>query len=162
MDKNIFEIRYVKYGVEEFEMIEPEYNLHKTDDGSWEFIVCFEKAKVIKRVKELEEVIDAEIHFEVTAVISADDLELKVGKVITQKEGYDYKRDINLSNIYYFEHEPVENLRIELVEVSQNYIIINLIAETVISDYRSGKPDAKLYIEKGKFNLNKKRIRGVC
>ena len=117
MKENIFLITHSEFGDEEFVISDPRYNLYKTEDGVWEFTISFETSKSVKRAKELEDVIDAQPNFEATAIIPSDNPDLKSEKIILQKEGYDYKREENLSNIYYFEHNSVEELEVRIIEI---------------------------------------------
>ncbi len=53
MKENIFEINHSEFGVEEFLIDEPKYNLYKSEDGIWEFILSFETSESIKRAKKI-------------------------------------------------------------------------------------------------------------
>jgi hypothetical protein len=161
MAENIFEIKHSEFGTEEFLINSPEYNLYKAEDGFWEFVIAFNTSKSLKRAKELEDVIDAKPNFEATAILSPNDLKLEIGKTIIQKQGYDYERDEHLSNIYYFEHNSVENLEIKIIDVQEHWIIIDAKANAVINGSNGNEPDADLFIHRTKFQLNKELERDI-
>jgi hypothetical protein len=161
MKNNIFEIQHAEFGEETFEIKDPTYNLYKTEDGIWEFIIKFETSKAIKRAEALEEVLDAKPNFEATAILSPKNLKLEAGSVICQKEGYDHEREEHLSNIYYFTHESVENLEVKIIEFHKDWIIITAKAKAVINGSNGHKPDADLFIHKTKFQLDKELEREI-
>lgn len=156
MENNILEINHSEFGVEKFEITEPTYNLYKSESGIWEFTLSLKTSKSINRVKELKELVDAEPYFETTAIMSESELKLVEGNTITQKQGYDYDRDENLSIFYYFDYNSIEDLEIELLEVTEDYIIVNIKGRTIINGSDGNNPDSDLFIGKTKFLLDRK------
>lgn len=155
MKEDIFEISHLKFEPEEFHIVSAKYNIHNAIGNTWEFIVSFKTDKSLKRAKELQNLIYAKPDFEVAALLSPDDIELKVGKKILQKEGYDYERDENLTNIYYFEHNSVEELMIELVEISNDSIVLNISGKAIITGCNGIQPDAELKVFNTRFYLDR-------
>lgn len=133
MKENIFEIKHSKFGSEEFQITSASYNLYLADDKYWELTFYLKADKALIRAKKLQEVLYAKPNFEATAILSPDNLQLQAGKIIYQKEGYDYERDEHLSNVYYFEHESVDEVEIELVEVKKDWIIANIKGIAIIN-----------------------------
>ncbi|TGV00533.1 hypothetical protein [Flavivirga rizhaonensis] len=156
MENNIVEINHLDFGIEKFVITEEAYNLYKSDSGIWEFTLSFKTSKSIDRAKELEVLVDAEPYFEATAILSNNELKLNRGNIITQKQGYDYNRDENLSIFYYFDYNSIEELEIELLEVTKDFIIANVKGKTVINGSDGNNPDSELSISKTKFMLDKK------
>jgi hypothetical protein len=152
---NIFEIRHLEFGIEEFQITSAQYNIYQTDDNYWELTFP------LKRSEKLKEVIDAKPHFEVTAVLSSDNLKLEAGKTIYQKEGYDYERDEHLSNIYYFAHESIEDVEINIVEFESEWLIANIKGIAIINGSNGNKPDAELSVHNTKFHLDENLTRGI-
>lgn len=161
MKHNIFEIIHSEFGSEEFEINAPKYNLYKTDDGIWEFTINFNCPKAVKRASELDDIIDAKPKFEATAIIAPSDLHLEKGKTIIQKEGYDYEREEHLSNVYYFEHNSVEELEINILDCEANWILINARGKAIINGSNGDQTDADLFIHQTKFHLDKTLERSV-
>lgn len=152
--ENVFEINHPKFGTEEFHIVSAKYNIYKFADNVWEFLVSFKTDKSLLRAKELEKLLDAKPDFEAVALLSSDDIKLKAGKKIFQKEGYDYERDENLSNIYYFEHNSVEELSIDVIEISNEWNALNITGKAIIVGSNGSKPDADLKIVNTKFYLD--------
>ncbi len=149
-------------GTEIYSVANAAYNLYQTDDGVWEWVISVSSGSALQRVPALAEVLDAEPHFEATALLSPDDLAIFAGKVITQAEGYDYERDENLSNIYYFEHDSVEALSMTILAVhDDNSILANVRGRAVVVDTRHG-PDTLLRLEAVRFVRDETLYRGVC
>ena len=155
MTPNILEINHTKLGVEKFKIATPTYNLYKTEEGIWEFTIHFTSSETIQRVKELEDVIDPLPNVEATAILSENEITLRKGTIIHQEHGYDYDRDENLSVLYYFSHNSIENLSIELLEVEKESIIVTIKGDTIVDGYADSEPDAQIYIYNTKFLLNK-------
>ncbi|MEM7102899.1 MAG: hypothetical protein AAF502_07215 [Bacteroidota bacterium] len=122
MKANIFEIQHTEFSSEEFVISEPKYNLYKSEVGIWEFTISFNTSKALKRSPKLKDLVHAEPNFEATALMDPKDLKLETGKVITQKQGYDYERDEHLSNVYYFSHNSAEELEITIIEYHEDWI----------------------------------------
>lgn len=160
MQTGLLSIEHMEFGLEQFKIDDARCNLYKDDDGVWEFVVSVSASKAVKRSSELEDVVNAQPNFEATAILPESELELVVGKVIAQKEGYDYKRDENLSNIYYFSHNSIEDLRIELLEVTDDWIEAELSGQAVINGSNGNEPDAKISL-RTKFKRDKELRRGI-
>lgn len=157
---DILFFEHKEFGGEQFQVGACNYNLYQSDDGAWEFVIEVSTTHELKRSSELEKVIHPKPHFEATAVLVSDDLELTKGRIITQVEGYDRTRQENLSNIYYFAHESVEDLRVEILEVAKDWIVAKVTGSALINGSNGTKPDAKLGV-KTKFLLDSKLRRGV-
>ncbi len=161
MKENLLIINHDEFGEEQFSIAEAKYNLSKPDDEKWEFLVSFITNGALKRSEELEEVVDTRPHFEAAAILPLDALELYNGRIISQKEGYDYEREIYLSNFYYFAHDSIEKIEIELIEVKENWVIASIKAKAVINGSNGNDPDATLLITPTKFMLDKNLEREV-
>ena len=122
LTRDVLYIEHDSDGLEMFRVSKAFWNLKQTD-GAWEFTVRVDSKEPLQRSEDLAEVITPEPNFEATAVLKPDELELKPGRVIVQQKGYDDARGINLSNYYYFHHSSVENVRIELLEVTKESIL---------------------------------------
>lgn len=155
MEENQFVILHDEFGEEIFEIVDAEYNLYQTESGIWEFVIAFNTKEAIKRAKELEEVIEAEPTFEASLILSIDETEIFEGQIMKQFKGYDEQREENLSNIYYFAHESIENMEFRIITIQKDWIIAEVKGEAIINNYASGKPDAKLSTTTTKFFLNK-------
>ena len=114
----------------------------------------------MKRSTELEDIVNAQPNFEATALLPEAELELVAGKIIIQKEGYDYNRDENLSNIYYFSHNSIEDLRIVFIEVTDDWIDAEISGQAVINGSNGNQPDAKISL-RAKFKRDKELRRGI-
>lgn len=133
MKTDILTIQHLQFGEEQFAIESAFYNLYQSDDGIWEFVVKVTTGELIIRSTELKDVIDANPCFEATAIMDADDLTLTAGDMIVQEQGYDYNREENLSNIYYFRHESIEDLKILLHEVTESAIDATLTGQAIIN-----------------------------
>lgn len=160
MQENQLVIHHPKNVQEIFAITNAKYNLYQVDD-IWEFALYFKTSKAITRAPALEEVIDAKPNFEATAILPGDALNLETGKVIIQKQGYDDERDEHLSNFYYFEHESIEDLEIELLEVHKEFIKVQVKGKTYVNSYVSKTPDTELFIASGVFMLDPNFKRGI-
>lgn len=154
MKSDILEINHSEFGIEKFRISAPRYNLYESEDGVWEFIIHLTTSETIQRVQELEDVIDPSPSIEATAVLSKEEINLKEGTHIHQKQGYDYDRDENLSVLYYFSYNSIENLTIEVLKVVQDHIILNVTGETIVNGSNGNDPDAKIYMHETKFLLD--------
>jgi len=155
MEANVLAIQHLRYGCELFAVKEASCNLCHGEDGVLEFVVKVATGPVIQRVKELEGVIDAEPWFEAAAVLPAQDLEIYEGRVIEQAAGYDYSRKENLSNFCYFAHESIEKLRIELHQVTEDWIDATVSGDTTVSGSNGTEPDAEISL-RTRFRREKK------
>jgi len=161
MKKNIFIIVHSEFGTEEFEIKNARYNLHNPEGDIWEFTLSFDTGTAIKRADKLLEIIDARPNFEATAIIAPNDLDLHKGRVIYQKEGYDEDRQEILSNIYYFEHESVDDLRVEIIETRENEILANVTGKGIINGSNGNEPDAEFVLKEVSFIHDKDLFRDV-
>ena len=161
MKENIFEIKHSKFGVEEFQINSARYNHYQTDVDYWELVFYLEANNPIKRSEKLIEVIDAKPNFEVTAISFIENFTLEAGKTIYQKEGCDYERDEHLSNVYYFAHESIDNVEIEIVKIEKELLVANIKGIAVINGSNGNKPDAELNVYNTTFHLDKSLTRIV-
>lgn len=160
MNPDILSIEHMEFGLEQFRISEAACNLYKTETGIWEFVVTVYSEEALIRSKELENIVDALPNFEATALLPDDGLDLIAGKTIAQKEGYDYDRDENLSNIYYFSHNSIEDLRVELLEVTDDWIDAKLMGEALINGSNGSLPDSTISL-RTKFKRDKDLRRGI-
>lgn len=157
---NIFTIIHEEFGDEKFEISAPRYNICKTDGGICEFTLNFNTGQALKRAPELEELIDAKPHFEATAIVSLD-FALEKGAIVAQNEGYDYDRDEHLSNIYYFEHNSVEQLCVKVEDVFETSVRLQVSGKAIVNGSNGMKPDADLLID-AVFEYDSDLEREVC
>jgi hypothetical protein len=160
MKKDLFIINHAAFGREEFEIANAQYNLYQ-DGNIWEFVVSIETSSGIVRAEKLADVIDAKPNFEATAILQHDDLEIVKGKIIRQEVGYDNDRDEILSNVYYFQHESVDDLLIEIIEVNNLHIIANVTGKGIINGSNGNHPDADFEMREVAFLYDAKLKRGV-
>jgi hypothetical protein len=159
-EENVLTIEHMKFGTEKFKVETAACNLYQDKDGTWEFVVGVRCKKALLRSKELEEVTDPEPNFEATVVLPQDQLELTKGRIISQEAGYDYKRRLNITNIYYFSHESIENLRIELLEITDEWIDAKVSGDAVINGSNGTKPDSRISV-RARFKRDKNLKRGI-
>jgi len=152
---DVYSVHYLDAGLEQFKISEASCNLYQDEDGTWEFIVSVFPGEPITRSEH-----GGGPKFEASAVLPADQLALVAGKVIVQKMGYDYDRHQNLSNIYLYSHNSVEDLRIEILEVSEKWIDAKLTGEAILNGGNKGSPDGKFSL-RTKFKRDKKLKRSV-
>lgn len=144
MQTDILTIEHLQFGEEQFEIECAAYNLYEGGDGIWEFVVKVTTGDAIMRTDELKDLVDAKPWFEATSIMEADDLALSAGDVIVQEQGYDYERDQNLSNFYYFRHESVEDLSFVIHEVSDTEIDATLTGQTIINGSSGNTCDSRI------------------
>ncbi len=151
-----------EFGREEFVVAKGTYNLIEVNPELWEFTIYFETSRALTRVKELENAIsDPEPHFEATALLEKTSLRLFEGKIIEQKESWDYDREENLSNVYYFEHANLEDLRIEIVESGTEFLKALVSGRTLINGSNGNNPDATIETTSITFYKDKTLERSV-
>lgn len=160
MNENELIIKHLEFEEEKFQIINPVYNINKRTDGVFEFTIGFDTNNALKRDTELKKVVNSNPNFEATAIISADDQKLKEGQVVFQKEGYDYDIDENLSVLYYFGHESVEELRVEILDIDEKWIIVNIQGKAIVNGSNGDFPDAELFVYKTKFYRDNEFARG--
>ncbi|MCB9232331.1 MAG: hypothetical protein H6581_11750 [Bacteroidia bacterium] len=124
------------------------------EEELWEFTLKFSTSEALLRVPELAEVINARPHVEATAVLRPDQCDLQPGTVIEQPEGYDYDRDEHLSNIYYFNHNPVEALQVTILDMGPDWIEARIRGKAIINAYGDPDPDGELSIERVRLQLD--------
>ncbi|WP_196888989.1 hypothetical protein [Aureivirga sp. CE67] len=160
MNKNKLEIIHSEFGIEEFEINKPIYNIYKSSD-SWELVLYFKCDKAIKRSKKLEEIIDVKPNFEISFTLDDENLNLEKGTTFFSLEGYDYDKDEYLTNLYYFEHNTIDNLKLEVLEKKNNSLTVNIEGEAIINGSNGNKPDSKLKVVNLEFILDKKYNRTI-
>ncbi len=160
MKKDLFIINHTEFGREEFEIANAKYNLYQ-DGNIWEFIVSIETSSGVLRDDKLANLIDAKPNLEATAILQHDDLEIIKGKIIRQEEGYDQDRDEILSNVYYFQHESVDDLQIEIIEVTNHHIVANVTGKGIINGSNGNHPDAEFVLHEVTFVHDPELKRGV-
>jgi hypothetical protein len=156
MDRQLI-LQFEALGEERFQITEATYNIVDAD-GFIEFTISIECGEAISRVAELEEVYDPDIALEATALLQPNERELKAGQIIRQHEGYDHKREENLSNMLYFSHEAIDELEVHIHAVDKDGIVATVSAVTTIE---SGEHDARLLMENVRFVHDPELERGV-
>ncbi len=162
MNTNLLHLNHHDLGTEEFSITNPRYNLYQSDDGIREFVIAFETDRAVKRVKELEEVIDPLPNFEATVLIPAHKTEPGPGSRLEQAEGYDYERDEHLSNFYYFSHDSIEALEVEILEAIGHDLRMTVKGKTIVNGSNGNEPDADLLVESVIFRHDGDLERAVC
>lgn len=160
MESNLLSIQHMDFGLEQFRIKSARCNLYKDEEGIWEFVVKVSCGEATIRSKELEAIISAKPNFEATAIIPENNISLIPGKILTQKEGYNYDRGENLSNIYYFDHNSIEELKIELTEITEEWIDAKVSGTAVINGSNGTKPDAKISL-RCRFERDTELKRGI-
>ena len=140
--ESVLAFNHVAFGREEFEVDSARFNIYDSDDGVAEFTVVVSAGKCLKP-SELQDVATGNPWFEATAIVANSDLELHPRLVIRQDEGYDYCREINLSNIFYLSHSNVEDLKIEILNVGETSIEAIITGSAVINGSLLTNPDAR-------------------
>ena len=156
MDRQLI-LQFETLGEERFQIEEATYNIVETD-GCIEFTISIECGEAIARVADLEEVYDPDIAFEATALLQPGERELKAGQIIRQHEGYDHKREENLSNMLYFSHEAIDELEVHIHSVEKDAIIATVSAVTTID---GDEHDARMLLENVRFVHDPELERGV-
>jgi hypothetical protein len=143
----VLSIQHLKHGLEQFKVKDARCNLYQDKDGVWEFVVNVTSGEETQRAKKLAAAKpDAAPGFEATALLPADDLELVAGRVVTQREAFDHKRSVHLSNMYYFTHNSVEELRVELIEVTDKRIDAKVTGKALVNGDNGMEPDATISV----------------
>ncbi|MBL6446745.1 hypothetical protein JMN32_10510 [Fulvivirga sp. 29W222] len=143
--QEIVSLIHDEFGKEDFLVSKASYNLIEVASDLWEFTVYFETTDSLTRVPELEEAIsEPKPHFEATALLDKSSSSLYEGKVIEQVQSWDENREENLSNVYYFEHANLENLRIEILEADTTFIKALISGRTLINGSNGNNPDATI------------------
>jgi hypothetical protein len=157
----LLSIQHLKHGLEQFKVKDARCNLYQHKDGVWEFVVKVVGGEATRRAKKLEEArADAMPKFEATALLPADELELVAGRVVTQREAFDHKRNVHLSNLYYFTHNSVDDLRVELIEVTDEWIDARVTGKALVNGDDGMEPDATISV-RVKFKRDKELRREI-
>jgi len=161
IEKDIFQIKHFSYEDEKFKILNAKYNIREAENNMWEFTVfvdCEEGS--IQRDTELEaSFMDPTPNFEATAILSSS--KLQSGQIIYQKKGYDENLDQILSNMYYYEHTSIDELKIKVIEHHEDYLLLNIEGIALVCGTNANEPDAKLMVNGTKFYLDKNLRRGV-
>jgi hypothetical protein len=144
-------IEHNKYGQEIFNIDNARYSFFQRGENLWEFIVALETTTAVQRSKELEK-LGGQPNLEVSILLRKLPL-IEKGAILEQKQGYDDALEENLTAFYYFEHESIENLKIEIFDMTKEWIDAQLTGETNVngSDWRN--PDAKVVV-RTKFKID--------
>lgn len=147
MKLNVLSIEHQEFSLEEFRVEKANYNLYQSERGGvWEFVVKVSSGQSIIRTAALQEILEEpEPSFEATAIVSGE-IELVAGQIISQSAGYDYERGENLSNVYYLMHESLEELQLELIEVTDSWIEMNVSGMAIINGSNGSNPDSKISV----------------
>ncbi|MDO4878630.1 MAG: hypothetical protein Q3966_04960 [Neisseria sp.] len=105
-----------------------EYNLYQ-DGGVWEFLLYLDM-RLQPPEGDPDYFAPDHVNIEAAAVLPENALDLHAGRVLEQKEGYDYVRGENLTNLYYFEHGGLENIRVEILAADDNALTLDIRAES--------------------------------
>ncbi|EZH73795.1 hypothetical protein ATO12_17840 [Aquimarina atlantica] len=160
--KEIVSLIHDEFGKEEFLVSKANYNLIEVESDLWEFTIYFETKDSLSRVSELEEAIsEPNPHFEATALLDKSSLNLNEGAVIEQVESWDENREENLSNVYYFEHASLENLKVEILKSDTEFIEALISGRTLINGSNGNKPDATVKTTPITFKKDKNLERSV-
>lgn len=162
LKKDILYIDFIskEFGSEQFAIKNQQYNFYPVDDDLWELSFQLHSAKELVRDKELKEVLDALPNLEATVLVPEHQIDLYQGQHFYQQSGYDYATDEYMTNFYYFEHETIEHLEIELLLLGENSITAAIQGEVNINNNRSNEPDARIKVLTT-FRLNDAMERGV-
>ncbi|MGH1334788.1 MAG: hypothetical protein ACRBFS_01575 [Aureispira sp.] len=164
MEQNILYIEHQEFGKEQFKIaLDARYNIYNAVDEEeyededepmpdlWEFVFYLRTEAVLLEGKGLEGH-NARPNVEATVLLTSVTKALAVGQVLTQEKGYDYDRDEHLSNVYYFNHSNIENLQIEILEMTADDLLVQLEGAACINGSNGNAVDAVL---KAKLRLRK-------
>jgi hypothetical protein len=146
-EQEVLSIRHSEFGLEKFRIQDARCNLYQGDDGIWEFVFKVQSSDALLRSKELDQTSDGKPHLEATFVLPDDKIELSEGRSIYQPDGYDRIRDENITNLYYFSHNSIEELRVELITVTTDTVDARLSGEGVINGSNGTRPDSKFSLQ---------------
>ena len=160
--KEIVSLIHDEFGKEEFLVSKGTYNLIEVESDLWEFTIYFETKGSLIRVSELEEAIsEPNPYFEATVVLDKYSLNLNKGVIIEQVESWDENREEILSNVYYFEHASIENLKIEILKSNPEFIEALISGRTLINGSNGNKPDTTFKTTTINFKKDKNLERSV-
>lgn len=163
MEQDILYLQHQEFGEEQFKIApHAQYNIYYAVDEEeyedeeeipdlWEFVFLFKTEAVLLEGKGLEGH-QARPNVEATVLLNSHTKDLAVGQVLTQAVGYDYDRDEHLSNVYYFNHATVENLQVEILEITTEDILVQVQGEACINGSNGSAVDAVL---KAKLRLKR-------
>lgn len=156
MNQFILYIEHQEFGKEQFQIAtDARYNIYNAVEKEeyeeeeedipdiWEFVFYFRTEAVLLEGKGLEGH-NARPNVEATVLLTAATNQLEVGQVLTQEQGYDYEREEHLSNVYYFNHSNLENLQVEILEITAEDILVRLQGASCISGSNGSATDAVL------------------
>jgi hypothetical protein len=160
MKPDVLYIEHIHDGLEMFKVVTGRCNLRKAEGEVWEFTVVVQSGEAIQRSEELARVQNTKPHFEATAILQPHDLALKPGRVITQMDSFDRIRQVNLSNYYYWGHDSIVGLKVELIEVSDDWIDALITGTVVVHGFSIDNPEARLSV-RTKLRRDNELRRGV-
>lgn len=143
---NQLQIAHQAFENECFEIKSATYNYYKIENSDCiEFVFKIDLENEIHRDKTLQESFPGLPDLEVSAIIQSSDFTLEKGTKIVQAFGYDEERQENLSVLYYFSHNSVENLQLEIVACNESSIKVHIKGESAIHSGDWQNPDATIY-----------------
>ncbi|MFT0211869.1 hypothetical protein VQ643_04540 [Pseudomonas sp. F1_0610] len=143
---NLLLIEHMEFASEQFAINDAKFNQYRNNAGQWEFILAFNNAQPVQVCNELAELIQAEPDFEVT-LMSPIEEPLEKGHLLYQAAGYCEQLNECLTNFYYFAHENVEKIKIELLEAEPERLKLNLSGMTIVNGSNGKHCDARLTLK---------------
>ena len=145
---DILIIKHKDFAEESFELKSASYNYYEVEDADLlEFVIKIELEKALSRDPELESAFNSLPNIEATALVSASTFKLEKGTRIFQEFGYDEERDENLSILYYFAHNSIEKLEIQVLDIDANSLKAKVSGESAINSGDWQNPDASFELE---------------
>jgi hypothetical protein len=146
MDRDLLWIEHSAYGVETFCVGVARFNVYRRDDGRWELVLDISTSRDVSRSARLEEMCDRALpHIEASLLLHSEPA-LAKSTVIVQQRGYDAESNENLTQLFYFGHESIEEMRVELVDVANGCIDADVSGLTIVNGSNKGAPDAKFCV----------------
>ena len=141
-------IKHDDFAEESFTLKSATYNYYQLEDSDlMEFVIKVEIEKALSRDPELQSAFNSNPNLEATAVIPSSSFKLEKGTRIFQEFGYDNDRDENLSVLYYFAHNSIEQLEIKVMELNDTSIKAQVSGVSAINSGDWQKPDAHIRLE---------------
>lgn len=141
-------IKHDDFAEESFALQSATYNYYQVEDSDlMEFVIKVEVEKALSRDPELQSAFNANPNIEATAVIPVSAFKLEEGTRIFQEFGYDSDRDENLSILYYFAHNSIEQLEIKVLELEETSMKAQVSGVSAINSGDWQKPDASIRLE---------------
>lgn len=141
-------IKHKDFEEEAFELKSASYNFYEVEDSDLlEFVIKIEIEKAISRDAELESAFNALPNIEATAVMASSSFKLEKGTKIFQEFGYDEEREENLSILYYFAHNSIEKLEINILDIENSSIKATVSGVSAINSGDWQNPDARFQLE---------------